>query len=235
MTYSDWREELILTEGAKTRFIIKGLKKLKGIIKKPKRNIFPIGSTKASGRLPDIDPDLIAQFPGVNYRKLMYPDYKANRNPKLAKAIKYVKGKLDRAKNPKFKGGSPYSTDVPPSIPNVRTPVPPKLSQQIKSNLSKGTKLTDDQKKKNFADYVKSLTKKVKDKNKVKKNLKTYEGDNKYYPPEIGEEVMAAPTNSVGGGQIAGTVEAGDNPPVRKKKRYIYGGRGSRKMWMNNK
>ena len=49
------------------------------------------------------------------------------------------------------------------------------------------------------------------------------------------EEAMAAPTNSVGGGQIAGTVEAGDNPPVKKKKRYIYGGTGSRKMWMNNK
>ena len=49
------------------------------------------------------------------------------------------------------------------------------------------------------------------------------------------EEAMAAPTNSVGGGQIAGTVEAGDNPPVKKKKRYIYGGAGSRKMWMNNK
>ena len=52
------------------------------------------------------------------------------------------------------------------------------------------------------------------------------------------EEAMAAPTNSVGGGQIAGTVEAGDDPPVkkrRKKKKYIYGGRGSRKMWMNNK
>ena len=43
------------------------------------------------------------------------------------------------------------------------------------------------------------------------------------------------PTNSVGGGQIAGTVEAGDNPPVKKRKRYIYGGAGSRKMWMNNK
>ena len=53
------------------------------------------------------------------------------------------------------------------------------------------------------------------------------------------EEVMAAgPTNNVGGGQIAGTVEAGDDPPVKKKKkskkkkRYVYGGRGSRKMWM---
>ena len=45
----------------------------------------------------------------------------------------------------------------------------------------------------------------------------------------------AVPTNNVGDGQIAGTVEAGDNPPVKKKKRYIYGGRGSRKMWMSNK
>ena len=50
------------------------------------------------------------------------------------------------------------------------------------------------------------------------------------------EEVMAAPTNSMGGGAIAGSVEAGDNPPMkRKKKTYAYGGRGSRKMWMTNK
>ena len=48
------------------------------------------------------------------------------------------------------------------------------------------------------------------------------------------QAVMAAPTNSVGSGKIAGTVEAGDDPPVRKKKKkYIYGGRGSRRMWMN--
>ena len=47
------------------------------------------------------------------------------------------------------------------------------------------------------------------------------------------EEMMA---NNVGGGQIAGTTEAGDDPPVkRKKKTYAYGGRGSRKMWMDNK
>ena len=45
-----------------------------------------------------------------------------------------------------------------------------------------------------------------------------------------------APINNVGGGQIAGTKEAGDDPPVRKKKKkYIYGGHGSRKMWMANK
>ena len=51
------------------------------------------------------------------------------------------------------------------------------------------------------------------------------------------EEAMAmAPTNNVGDGKIAGTVEAGDDPPIKKKKgkkkRYIYGGRGSRKNWM---
>ena len=48
------------------------------------------------------------------------------------------------------------------------------------------------------------------------------------------EEVMAgAPTTAVGTGQVAGTKEAGDDPPVRKKKKkYIYGGHGSRRMWM---
>ena len=42
------------------------------------------------------------------------------------------------------------------------------------------------------------------------------------------------PTMNVGSGKIAGTVEAGDDPPVnkKKKKKYIYGGHGSRRMWM---
>ena len=48
------------------------------------------------------------------------------------------------------------------------------------------------------------------------------------------EEVAIA--NNVGSGNIAGTVEAGDDPPVKKKKKkkktYAYGGRGSRKNWM---
>jgi len=39
---------------------------------------------------------------------------------------------------------------------------------------------------------------------------------------------------SLGAGQIAGTVEAGDDPPVRKRrKKYISGGRGSRKFWID--
>ena len=197
MTYSDWREDL--SEGAKTRLVIKGLKAIKSAIKKGgekiTRDIGSIGGTKAAGRL-NVDPELIKQFPGVNIRKLAYPDYKANRNPKLAKAIKIFKDKLERAKMP---SSSPYSTYVAPKV-EISSPVPPKLSQQIKSNLSKATKKIKDKKKK------------------------------------IGEEVMASPTNSVGGGQIAGTVEAGDDPPVKKKKKtYAYGGRGSRKMWMANK
>ena len=39
---------------------------------------------------------------------------------------------------------------------------------------------------------------------------------------------------TVGAGGIAGTVEAGDDPPVRKKKKkkYISIGRKSRRAWM---
>ena len=47
------------------------------------------------------------------------------------------------------------------------------------------------------------------------------------------EAAMAAPTNNVGGGQIAGTREAGDDPPVRKRKKYIYQ-KGLRKIWQPN-
>ena len=43
------------------------------------------------------------------------------------------------------------------------------------------------------------------------------------------------PTNNIGGGKIAGSVEAGDDPPVRmkKKKKYIYM-KGVRKTWQPN-
>ena len=47
---------------------------------------------------------------------------------------------------------------------------------------------------------------------------------------ELQEEV---PINNVGQGNIAGTSEAGDDPPVRKKKRYIYQ-KGVRKLWKQN-
>ena len=42
------------------------------------------------------------------------------------------------------------------------------------------------------------------------------------------------PLNNLGTGQIAGTTEAGDDPPVRKRrKKYMSGGRGSRKFWLD--
>jgi len=44
-------------------------------------------------------------------------------------------------------------------------------------------------------------------------------------------EEGVVPTNNVSGGKIAGTTEAGDDPPVRKpRKRYIYQ-KGLRKTW----
>ena len=43
-----------------------------------------------------------------------------------------------------------------------------------------------------------------------------------------------APVNNVSGGQIAGTKEAGDDPPVRKKKKNIYLGKLSRTSWLRN-
>ena len=65
---------------------------------------------------------------------------------------------------------------------------------------------------------------------------KVEEGKNLRAPiRNLGEEVAAGPTNSVGGGQIAGTAEAGDDPPVRRKKRKrTPNGRvGSRKLWLD--
>ena len=52
---------------------------------------------------------------------------------------------------------------------------------------------------------------------------------------DLREEMAAAgvPTNNASSGNIAGLPP--DSPPVNKKKRYIYGGHGSRKMWLANK
>lgn len=46
------------------------------------------------------------------------------------------------------------------------------------------------------------------------------------------EMAVVSPTNAVSTGKIAGTVEAGDDPPInkRKRKKYIYG-KGFRKLW----
>ena len=50
------------------------------------------------------------------------------------------------------------------------------------------------------------------------------------------QAVAAAPTNNVGSGNIAGTAEAGDDPPVKKKKRKptVIGRYGTRRTWRKN-
>ena len=193
MTYSDWQEEL--SEGAKTRLVIKALKAIRSVIKKPKTKIFPIGSTKASGRL---------RMDDVVNRPV-----KPNK-PTLKKGESWTGGIGGR---PTRNLSARYKTYIN------------KLKKYEKDIKDFNDKLMKD--RKDVVDLSKigdnpGARAKIRDiLNKLKKNVK--------------EEAMAAPTNSVGGGQIAGTVEAGDNPPVKKKKRYIYGGTGSRKMWMKNK
>ena len=50
----------------------------------------------------------------------------------------------------------------------------------------------------------------------------------------IRSRLYEEPTMSLSHGKIAGTVEAGDDPPVRKRKRqYMSGGRGVRKFWLD--
>ena len=50
---------------------------------------------------------------------------------------------------------------------------------------------------------------------------------------KFSEDATAMPTNNISGGKIAGSVEAGDDPPVRKKKKYIYQ-KGVRKLWKSD-
>ena len=105
-----------------------------------------------------------------------------------------------------------------------------KKEQGDRSNDMIVAKPGEVQKQNKLIDKYEKIQKSTENNLKRKNFIKRLRGD-------IPEETMAAPTNSVGGGQIAGTVEAGDDPPKKKKKKktYAYGGRGSRKMWMNNK
>ena len=64
-------------------------------------------------------------------------------------------------------------------------------------------------------------------KDKLQKIIDTVRG--------LREEAVSAgvPTNNASSGAIAGLPP--DSPPVKRKKKYIYGGHGSRKMWLANK
>ena len=135
----------------------------------------------------------------------------------------------------------------------------PKTDELVKSRYGKITDTDKIMPKPGEAQKAKELVDKYNKRGRPRKGSSPYRKNirpdilddiSKKTPPEnqfnsydpLKEE---APTNNVGGGQIAGTVEAGDDPPVKKgrkkkkskKKRYIYGGTGSRRMWMkkNNK
>ena len=137
------------------------------------------------------------------------------------------------------------------SISNVKGKIYKPSDKSLKKDISKIAiarkkgLLQGDDEFKSLVDMRKSEFNKQKelyDKQITKKQLKKYKKDSYKDPKtgieyEIPEEAMAAPTNNVGGGQIAGTVEAGDNPPVKKKKKgkgktYAFGGVGSRRNWM---
>tara|TARA_B100000287_G_C20431268_1_gene701608 strand:- start:3 stop:563 length:561 start_codon:yes stop_codon:yes gene_type:complete len=108
--------------------------------------------------------------------------------------------------------------------------IKPKLLDAVRKKQQEIDGNVDD--KLNTPTDIVDFTGKNVDKKTLEKMNKRVDQFNSYDP--LQEE---APTNNVGGGQIAGTVEAGDDPPKKKKKKktYAYGGRGSRKMWMNNK
>ena len=50
---------------------------------------------------------------------------------------------------------------------------------------------------------------------------------------DIVHSLHEQPTMNLGVGKIAGTTEAGDDPPAKPKKRYIYQ-KGVRKLWSPN-
>ena len=91
--------------------------------------------------------------------------------------------------------------------------------------------LSDDEYKNRptFAQYRRAEADKVLAKKKPLPHHKAYKNA---FGESMGAGAVSGPTNNVGDGKIAGTPQAGDDPPVRKKKRYVYGGRGSRKMWL---
>ena len=91
--------------------------------------------------------------------------------------------------------------------------------------------LTDDELKNRptFAQYRRQQADKILANKKPLPHHKSYKNA---FGESMGAGAVSGPTNNVGSGNVAGTVEAGDDPPVRKKKRYIYGGKNSRKMWL---
>ena len=78
-----------------------------------------------------------------------------------------------------------------------------------------------------FAQYRRAEADKVLAKKKPLPHHKAYKNQ---FGESMGAGAVSGPTNNASSGAIAGLPP--DQPPVRKKKKYIYAGRGSRKNWM---
>ena len=216
MTYSDWREEL---SESKARIVVKGLKALKNVIRKGRK------TKKPSIFIKNADGTRI-QNPNV---KPLTPDYQ-----NLGQAAK-GEGQLRllNTKNPNLKVTNPAQKPEKP-LKDSRAIYKQNKRKKLEE-LEKTARGLINQQNKLKKQALDGMQVNLLKKSDYPKKLQKYLGDDFERVTKIQEEVMGAPTNSMGGGAIAGSVEAGDNPPVKKKKRYIYGGRGSRKMWMNNK
>tara|TARA_Y100000401_G_scaffold107862_1_gene102593 strand:- start:31 stop:621 length:591 start_codon:yes stop_codon:yes gene_type:complete len=118
-----------------------------------------------------------------------------------------------------------------------------KLSEKDIDNMVSASKEYDelvDEQRFGRRDYMKEKLQKVIDAFRSLKEDKIINDGKKLVNPKknplIKKEEMAVggvPTNNASSGNIAGLPP--DSPPVKQKKRYIYSGRGSRRMWLANK
>ena len=119
-----------------------------------------------------------------------------------------------------------------------------KLSEKDIDNMVSASKEYDelvDEQRFGRRDYMKEKLQRVIDNIRSLKEGKIINDGKKLVNPKknplITKEEMGAtggvPTNNASSGNIAGLPP--DSPPVKQKKRYIYSGRGSRKMWLANK
>ena len=118
-----------------------------------------------------------------------------------------------------------------------------KLSEKDIDNMVSASKEYDelvDEQRFGRRDYMKEKLQRVIDAFRSLKEDKIINDGKKLVNPKknplIKKEEMAVggvPTNNASSGNIAGLPP--DSPPVKQKKRYIYSGRGSRRMWLANK
>ena len=118
-----------------------------------------------------------------------------------------------------------------------------KLSEKDIDNMVSASKEYDelvDEQRFGRRDYMKEKLQKVIDAFRSLKEDKIVNDGKKLVNPKknplIKKEEMGVggiPANNASSGNIAGLPP--DSPPVKQKKRYIYGGHGSRKMWLANK